>query len=590
LALSNGLPLNRSLPDFRQDACKQLTYPDELPVVSVVIIYYNEPLSSLLRNVVSVINRTPEHLLGEIILVDDSSTLAELEDLPRHVEGLDKVRIVHRDIHNGIVGARVRGAHEATYDVLVFLDSHSEVCEGWLEPLLGRIAEDRTRVVVPHIRGIDHQTLQLSGGEMWPPSKGSFNWRLTFTIVPANEERDMIQGYSTANKRISPVRSPVMPGGLFAMDRRFFFELGEYDPEILYYGGEHVELSFRVWQCGGSMEWVPCSNVGHIYREFNRFSVDPKLKHVNIGAILDRNDKRVAAVWMDNYASIFHRFRRLAPGGEGNLTARIALRQQLQCKPFEWFLQNVAHDLYVPDLTAPADPHVRTLQGDMCLDNEGRTSGFAAVKPCLSGTKNQAWLYSKSKYLQMETYIGVADLVCVRFDEVGLGPCTAAAKWTVQGATIRPASWADYCLTRDVDRVALRPCSESMYQRWQPVATAAGADGGATLSDPDGGICLDNMQRHEGPPGLYGCHGGSTQRWALIDGKLRSALAGVCIDTTAAAVMDLCRPNDRDFVWDLDNHALRASGHPDYCLAHSAAGEVNVARCDPAKAEQQWDL
>ena len=47
-----------------------------------------------------------------------------------------------------------------------------------------------------------------------------------------------------------------MPGGLFAMDRSYFFELGEYDPEIFYYGGEHVELSFRVWMCGGSMEWV----------------------------------------------------------------------------------------------------------------------------------------------------------------------------------------------------------------------------------------------------------------------------------------------------------------------------------------------
>lgn len=50
----------------------------------------------------------------------------------------------------------------------------------------------------------------------------------------------------------------------------YFFKLGEYDPEIKYYGAEHVELSFRVWMCGGSMENIPCSNVGHIYREFNR--------------------------------------------------------------------------------------------------------------------------------------------------------------------------------------------------------------------------------------------------------------------------------------------------------------------------------
>jgi hypothetical protein len=55
-----------------------------------------------------------------------------------------------------------------------------------------------------------------------------------------------------------------------------------YDPELLYYGAEHVELSVRVWMCGGSMESVPCSNVGHIYREFNRFddAFDPLLKKV----------------------------------------------------------------------------------------------------------------------------------------------------------------------------------------------------------------------------------------------------------------------------------------------------------------------
>ena len=41
-------------------------------------------------------------------------------------------------------------------------------------------------------------------------------------------------------------RSPTHAGGLFAMDRKYFFELGAYDPGLLIWGGENFELSFKV--------------------------------------------------------------------------------------------------------------------------------------------------------------------------------------------------------------------------------------------------------------------------------------------------------------------------------------------------------
>ena len=59
----------------------------------------------------------------------------------------------------------------------------------------------------------------------------------------AQLDKDLVPGW---NIHTSPVRSPVMPGGLFAMRKDFFFKLGMYDPEIKYYGAEHVELSFKV--------------------------------------------------------------------------------------------------------------------------------------------------------------------------------------------------------------------------------------------------------------------------------------------------------------------------------------------------------
>lgn len=74
--VSDLIALNRSLPDPRGDYCRQNNlYLDSLPPTSVIIIFHNEAWSTLLRSVHSVINRSPEHLIHEIILVDDFSNM-----------------------------------------------------------------------------------------------------------------------------------------------------------------------------------------------------------------------------------------------------------------------------------------------------------------------------------------------------------------------------------------------------------------------------------------------------------------------------------------------------------------------------------
>lgn len=41
-------------------------------------------------------------------------------------------------------------------------------------------------------------------------------------------------------------RSPTMAGGLFAINKEYFLKLGTWDPGLLLWGGENLELSFKV--------------------------------------------------------------------------------------------------------------------------------------------------------------------------------------------------------------------------------------------------------------------------------------------------------------------------------------------------------
>lgn len=222
--LSDKISLNRSVPDIRHPRCRDKKYLSELPSVSVVVPFYNEHFSTLLRTVYSVLNRSPKELLTEIILVDDYSSKEFLkEKLDKYIEyNLPKVRLIHLTERGGLITARLAGAKIATGDVLIFLDSHTEANVNWLPPLLEPIAEDYRTSVCPFIDVIAYDTFEYRAQD--EGARGAFNWKFDYKRLPLRKE--------DLEHPTEPFPSPIMAGGLFAISAKFFWELGGYDPGL----------------------------------------------------------------------------------------------------------------------------------------------------------------------------------------------------------------------------------------------------------------------------------------------------------------------------------------------------------------------
>uniref|UniRef100_A0AAZ3PBG9 Polypeptide N-acetylgalactosaminyltransferase n=1 Tax=Oncorhynchus tshawytscha TaxID=74940 RepID=A0AAZ3PBG9_ONCTS len=398
------LRMDRGVPDTRHDHCRHKQWKTELPASSVVITFHNEARSALLRTVVSVLKKSPPHLVKEIILVDDYSDNPEDGALLGKIE---KIRVLRNDRREGLMRSRVRGADAATASVLTFLDSHCECNEHWLEPLLERVAE----VSEFH----------------------RFDWNLVFKWdYMTLEQRRARQGNPTA-----PIKTPMIAGGLFVMDKDYFELLGKYDMMMDVWGGENLEISFRVWQCGGSLEIIPCSRVGHVFRKQHPYTF---------------------------------------PGGSGTVFAsiqsRMEMKKRLGCQPFKWYLENVYPELRVPDHQDIAFGALQ--QGGNCLDTLGHfADGVVGVYECHNAGGNQEWALTKDKSVKhMDLCLTVVDRTAG--SQIKLQGCRendSRQKWEqIESNSKLRHVGSNLCLDSHSARtggLTVEVCSPNLNQQWK---------------------------------------------------------------------------------------------------------------------------
>ncbi|XP_075266182.1 polypeptide N-acetylgalactosaminyltransferase 1-like isoform X4 [Convolutriloba macropyga] len=405
---SEKISPNRTLPDYRNSHCRARHYPEDLPVATIIIVFHNEAWSTLIRSLYSIANRTPHRLLKEIILIDDASQRDHLQE-PLDTFLAEKfnfpTRLYRMQTRSGLIRGRLKGSSMADTPVIIFLDAHIEVSEGWLQPLLHELTLHRT---------------------------------------------------------------PTMAGGLFAVFKDYFEEIGTYDSGMDVWGAENLEISFRVWLCGGRLLISPCSHVGHVFRKQTPYTFPGGTSHV-----INKNTKRLAEVWMDEYKQIWYHINPTVHNiNMGDISDRLALKERLNCKPFKWYLDNIWPGSQF-NLDLSNFGQIRNKLSE-CLDTMSRSDGATAgYSTCHNQGGNQIWAYTNDLKLRH-------DDMCLQGKKVGV-PVTYIK---CQHAPQRDLDWqyntkdqhfmhtnTRGCLTTDgTSNLMVQPCVDSPSQMFSIIA------------------------------------------------------------------------------------------------------------------------
>uniref|UniRef100_A0A663LLC7 Polypeptide N-acetylgalactosaminyltransferase 13 n=1 Tax=Athene cunicularia TaxID=194338 RepID=A0A663LLC7_ATHCN len=319
----------------------------------------------------------------------------------------------------------------------------------------------RKTVVCPIIDVISDDTFEyMAGSDM---TYGGFNWKLNFRWYPVPQrEMDRRKG-----DRTLPVRTPTMAGGLFSIDRNYFEEIGTYDAGMDIWGGENLEMSFRIWQCGGSLEIVTCSHVGHVFRKATPYTFPGGTGHV-----INKNNRRLAEVWMDEFKDFFYI---ISPGvvkvDYGDVSVRKALRENLKCKPFSWYLENIYPDSQIPRRYYSLG-EIRNVETNQCLDNMGRKENEkVGIFNCHGMGGNQVFSYTADKEIR-------TDDLCLDVSRLN-GPVTMLKchhmrgnqlwEYDAEKLTLRHVN-SNQCLDEpsEEDKMVptMRECGDGRSQQW----------------------------------------------------------------------------------------------------------------------------
>ncbi|MDF2976564.1 MAG: glycosyl transferase family 2 [Actinomycetospora sp.] len=201
--------------------------------------------------------------VGEVVVVDDGSADP---DATARVAAAHGARVVAHATSRGPAAARNTGAAAATGELVAFLDSDVVPDPGWLEPLLGHLADPAVALAAPRI-------VAWSRGEVAPAGASVATLASNARKAPTSTARRVVARYEERRSsldlgsRPAPVtarsRVAYVPSAALLVRREALGAGFAEDMPV----AEDVDLVWRLAADGHRLRYEPGSRVAHEHRD-----------------------------------------------------------------------------------------------------------------------------------------------------------------------------------------------------------------------------------------------------------------------------------------------------------------------------------
>lgn len=305
ISINSRLLRESALKDpFLSDSCQTQTstqtIDESASSVAVIITVRDDDPYDVISSIKSIVaSSSPQ--LSNILLIDDWSQTPVTEWPHWHIldpKVKEAVKIYRTNEQLGMAGSKYFGSVQAqkikSIEYLVFMSSPAIVSDHWLSSLIRTLREFPSSIVYPAVDAIATDGFVKGDNVL-----AAIDWSLNFVWESVDHRRiAVVPEHLEEISDNTPLSSPIS-SDILAMTVSFYNDIGGFDRIMnsLAWGGSHdtVELSLRVWLCGGRIIKQPCSRVA---KKFSNFAKDAAIAKGATQRDFDRSALSIAERYM----------------------------------------------------------------------------------------------------------------------------------------------------------------------------------------------------------------------------------------------------------------------------------------------------